>query len=102
MSIKVKLKLNKTFLLISNITYINIYIYNIYIYIYIYWWARVRKGVVYSMLKSKNIGEFTKLFGTLNFSTGMHFTDKNLFMREQRRKLLNFNFEGLQIQKLKL
>ena len=35
MSIKVKLKLNKTFLLISNITYINIYIYNIYIYIYI-------------------------------------------------------------------
>ena len=100
MSIKVKLKLNKTFLLISNITYINIYIYNIYIYIY--WWARVRKGVVYSMLKSKNIGEFTKLFGTLNFSTGMHFTDKNLFMREQRWKLLNFNFEGLQIQKLKL
>ena len=35
MSIKVKLKLNKTFLLISNITYINIYIYNIYIHIYI-------------------------------------------------------------------
>ena len=62
----------------------------------------MRKGVVYSMLKSKNIGEFTKLFGTLNFSTGMHFTDKNFFMREQRWKLLNFNFEGLQIQKLKL
>ena len=36
MSIKVKLKLNKTFLLISNITDINMYIYNIYIYIYIY------------------------------------------------------------------
>ena len=54
------------------------------------------------MLKSKNIGELTKFFGTLNFSTGMYFTDKNLFMREQRWKLLNFKFEGLQIQKLKL
>lgn len=54
------------------------------------------------MLKSKNIGELTKFFGTLNVSTGMYFTDKNLFMREQRWKLLNFKFEGLQIQKLKL
>ena len=47
-------------------------------------------------------GELIKLFGNLNFSAGMYFTDQNLFMRKQRAKLLNFNFEGLQIQKWKL
>ena len=32
----------------------------------------------------------------------MYFTDQNLFLIDQREKLLNFNFEVLQIQKWKL
>ena len=38
----------------------------------------------------------------LNFSANMYFTDQNLFLIDQREKLLNFNFEVLQIQKWKL